>query len=532
MNLKDLLLRRTLQRVTSKEEPQKEAAERRPKRKRAPKRPKETAIAPKEPLPPAVMDFLKAEINLEAIGFFSAFRKRDVGKKKEKVISFKKKEIDGKTIEVKCHIIPSAKYGYPIILDLDMYRGFQKLLTDILKAEGAVPKHITFTSADLIRAMGKEKRHGGEFYQEIADWLMRMALTGIKSQGAVYHAGKKTYIKDLVKVFDRVVQYGKELDDGSIADRHHVWLSDWYLENINRFRVRPLEYNLHKALRRPIAKGLLPLLEEGFYAGEGKFHKRYDELCMFLGITRHRALSLIKQQLDPAHRELQAQRFLKEWSYKRSSDEKSYIITWIAGERYWEEQEKQEELRISLPRPQPSEEEEQELLFERIRALGVGESDARELSRKLDEVTIKQWEEVAPYLHKARDKGAYIALALKEGYPIPEYALKAKREAQMKERRRREEEERRRQEEEARERERQRRERLMAYYESLSPEERKEIDRQAMASIGDFAKKHAQKLEAEGEDPLSSIAIRSVFEGRRFKILEEKQGKEQQEPEG
>lgn len=87
-----------------------------------------------------------------------------------------------------------------------------------------------------------------------------MISTTISSEGAVWLAGKKVWATDTFHVFKRVVAYGEELDDDMIADCHYVWLSDWQLENINEFWLLSLDYDLHKQLRKPIAKSLLPLL--------------------------------------------------------------------------------------------------------------------------------------------------------------------------------------------------------------------------------------------------------------------------------
>jgi hypothetical protein len=112
-----------------------------------------------------------------------------------------------------------------------------------------------------------------------------------------------------------------------------------------------IDYDLHKQLRKPIAKSLLPVLQIGFYASEGKYTKRYDELCQFLGITRYKSKSRIKQQLEPSFKDLQNRGFLAEWDYDKIKLHETYKIIWWAGERFYEMQEVLQEREKMLTEP-------------------------------------------------------------------------------------------------------------------------------------------------------------------------------------
>jgi hypothetical protein len=86
---------------------------------------------------------------------------------------------------------------------------------------------------------------------------------------------------------------------------NYVWLSPWFLSNYYYRYIRPLDFTFYKRLRKPIAKSLYTLLENGWYAAEGRpYAKSYRALCEEFLLTHHRYLSDIKQQLDPSHREL------------------------------------------------------------------------------------------------------------------------------------------------------------------------------------------------------------------------------------
>jgi hypothetical protein len=112
-----------------------------------------------------------------------------------------------------------------------------------------------------------------------------MTLTGICSEGIVYFAGRKVWVSDTFHVFDRFVSVGNPLPDGSLADKHYVWLSDWQLENINNNHLLPFDFEAYKQLRNHIAKILVPLLQMWLFASResGCFEKRYGDLCQQRG---------------------------------------------------------------------------------------------------------------------------------------------------------------------------------------------------------------------------------------------------------
>jgi len=528
-------------------------------------------------LPTLPQEFIKAEKNLETLGFFTPYSywTRDV---KKKVISFTKTE-GNKRVKASVTILPSAEYGLPDTSDLDKYRAFQKILSDELIRNGKVPQHITFTSANLIEAMGRTK--DGKLYKEIKDWLMKMVFTGINSEGAVWLAGKKMWVSDSFHVFERAVAYGQELEDGMIADCHHVWLSDWQLENINEFWLLSIDYDLHKQLRKPIAKSLLPLLQIGFYASGGTYTKRYDELCQFLGIKNHQKYSYIRRQLDPSFEELQEKGFLAKWDYDENEIYKTYNITWQAGERFYEAQEllREREQKLTmpaakkpkgisrpkrksgsgespvarneaitkvhttvfksqqtksktevLPEPEPEEKpepltQEQATLVEKLVELNVTRVVALDLVRYFNNEFIQKWTEAIHYAD-ADDKAAYLVKAIREDWLLPEKWLKAKerdkKKAEMDKLKQLEEE---RQEEEARKR-KEEAEKLNKIYNSLTPDRKEEVDKEAEARISFIAR------EWINEGRVDSPIVKAERKSKREEVLKEWINYGKIEPEG
>jgi hypothetical protein len=277
--------------------------------------------------------FVKVEKNLASLGFFtpSSKRLRNAQEKSFTITTV----ADGKRIESKGTIIPSAKYGLPITADQDKWIALCKILTDIMKKEGRVTNPVTFTSAEILRLL-HQHRHSGKNYKEVEEWLDVLFSTTIFSEGVVYLASEKRRVKDRFRVFDRAVSFGKELADGKVADKNYVWFSDWQLQNINSNYLLPIDLEAYRELKNHIAKALVPLLQIWLYAtrDEGVFEKRYDELCQFLNVQQYRYRSLITRTLGPSLDELKQFGYLADWQIERTSDGEGYKIVFHHGEKF------------------------------------------------------------------------------------------------------------------------------------------------------------------------------------------------------
>ena len=281
-------------------------------------------------------EFVKAEKNLTAMGFFtpSSNKLRDV---KSKTVQTTRM-VDGKPVQTKVTIAPAALYGLPVTADQDKYLALQKLIHDRRRADEEIVNPITFTTAELMRLMGREVR-AGKNYDDVTEWMRRMTATTIVAEQSVYLAGRKAWASDTFHVFDRSVSFGKELPDGTTADRNFVWLSAWQLENINNNHVVPVDFDTYRQLRNHIAKALVPLLQIWLYATaqRGVFEKRYDELCQHLNIQQYAYLSQIRQTLGPALDELVAFGYLAAWRPEELAGERGYKIVLEHGPKYYQD---------------------------------------------------------------------------------------------------------------------------------------------------------------------------------------------------
>jgi Replication initiator protein A len=325
-------------------------------------------------------NFVKIEKNLNSLGFFTPARHN--GKEPREKIVTVRREMNGRIIEAQATILPSAKYGLPTTADLDKYLAFQKLVEQIRNRTGQITNPFGFTTAQLVNVLGINTT--GKNYQDVHDWLQRMTLTGINSKDVVYMAKRRAWMSDTFHVFERVVTVGSVMPDGSVADRNYVWLSEWQLENINGNYLLPIDFETYRLLRNQIAKILVPLLQVWLYASraEGRFEKRYSELCQILDITRHKHLSLIKRQLEPSLSELQHHGYLSSYSIEPTADGREYKVVAAHGHKFYRDQ----KVRAALPvaAKQSTGDQEPSALKE-LTSRGITESQARRLLRSLPE---------------------------------------------------------------------------------------------------------------------------------------------------
>lgn len=268
-------------------------------------------------------DFIRVEKNIAAFGFFTPSSKRI--KNVPKIIKFTQ-TVDGNKVEAEVTIAGNVLYGMPITADQDKYLAFQKIVERNKLENGKVENPIRFTTAELLKLL--DKTDAGINYKEVQEWLDVMKSTTVKSKGAIYLAGRKRFGSDSFSIFDRAKTIGDELDDGTIADKNYVWLSSWYLENLNNYYLLPIDFENYKLLKNNISKALIPLLQIWLYASRevGRFEKRYSEICQTLNIKQYKHLSDIKRFFGKSLDELLKYQYLETWQVEKTADKKDFKI--------------------------------------------------------------------------------------------------------------------------------------------------------------------------------------------------------------
>ena len=242
---------------------------------------------------------------------------------------------DGTMRLIKTKISANHELGLPITADFDYYRAFLKILAETLEHDGRLRLPLALPTKQLLHYTGKAD--GIKTRREVRTFLKKMAFTGI--EGGVYQAKTRDFTEGFVTTFRQVVVRGEPLRHGQVADTNYAWPAPWFLANYLRGYVRRIDLEFHNRLRKPIAKALYPLLATGWYASGGQpYEKRYAALCAEFLLTTHQALSLVKQQFDPAHQELHAQHFLDTWTYRKAADDQEWIVCYWPGKKFFHDQ--------------------------------------------------------------------------------------------------------------------------------------------------------------------------------------------------
>jgi hypothetical protein len=282
--------------------------------------------------PPAARTIVRVEKNVNTFGFFTPSSRRLRTASKSVVLQVRTD--DGQRVQARATIYPAAELGLPTTADQDKYFAFQKIVEQIRRERGAVVNPVSFSSAALLEILGMTD--GGRNYREIWEWLRRMTLTGVESEGIVYFSGRKKYARDLFHVFQRSVAVGEVLEDGTVAEDNYVWLSEWQLENVNNRHTLPIDYDVYRTLQSHIAKAFVPLLQIWFYASRRDqcAERKYSDLCSLLGLKRFSALSRIRQQLGPSLDELREKGIVSNWEIMKTTDEADYKLCLWAGRAF------------------------------------------------------------------------------------------------------------------------------------------------------------------------------------------------------
>ncbi|PKP57956.1 hypothetical protein CVT91_09510 [Candidatus Atribacteria bacterium HGW-Atribacteria-1] len=344
---------------------------------------------------------INSEVNLLVLPFF-ALNRKNLSKKLETEYRDVIKRRDQK-IEIIWNVSANPKYGFPGPFDKGVHLSISEILSEILKKKEEIKNPIHLGSLyNLCKRMGI-CNYGGSEYKEIKRALERIRATTIKSEGTFYQKDKKQWISKSFSLYDGVVFKGEQLEDGRIADKNFLYLGDIYLQSLNSFYVKPLDYNYLKSLKSKIASRLYEILGVKFYGLRNKREKficyRYSKLCQLLPVTPHEYISLAKQQLDPGNNELKDTGFISKYDWSENGN-KDWLIYYWPGERAKEEMKRIKikgiNNRIEEYLPGSKEElikysKEQFNLVNKLVKINVSKVTAENLIRSNDQELINKW---------------------------------------------------------------------------------------------------------------------------------------------
>ena len=467
---------------------------------------------------------INSEVNLLVFPFFALERKN---KKLETEYKDIVKRGDQK-IEIIWNVSANPKYGYPGLFDREVHKTIEQIITEILKKDNIIKNPIRFSVYDLCKRM-LISTSGGKNYRKVKEALERIRMTGIKSEGAFYHKGKKQWISSVFGLYDGIIFKGEQLEDGTIAETNLLYLNDIYLQNLNSFYIKPIDFNYFQSLKSKIASRLYEILGVKFYGLKNKRQNficyKYSKLCQLLPVTPHEYISLAKQQLDPGNNELRDTGFISKYDWNENGD-KDWLIYYWPGERAKEEMRKAEiksiNNRTDKYLPVAKEEvkifsKEQDNLVDKLVEQNVSKVTAENLIKNNDQELIKKWIEAINYTN-AEDKAAYLVKAIRENWQVPEEYLREIKEEERKEEREKTEVIKTKQQEEENKKRQEEIKKIEQIYNSLDPLQQKEIRKETENRLPDFWKVQLNKERIKGKT--SKMLEAAIGEKRRETIKE------------
>ena len=486
------------------------------------KNPKETTIEKNNKID--LPKIINSEVNLLVFPFFALERKN---KKLETEYKDIVKRGDQK-IEIIWNVSANPKYGYPGLFDREVHKTIEQIITEILKKDNIIKNPIRFSVYDLCKRM-LISTSGGKNYRKVKEALERIRMTGIKSEGAFYHKGKKQWISSVFGLYDGIIFKGEQLEDGTIAETNLLYLNDIYLQNLNSFYIKPIDFNYFQSLKSKIASRLYEILGVKFYGLKNKRQNficyKYSKLCQLLPVTPHEYISLAKQQLDPGNNELRDTGFISKYDWNENGD-KDWLIYYWPGERAKEEMRKAEiksiNNRTDKYLPVAKEEvkifsKEQDNLVDKLVEQNVSKVTAENLIKNNDQELIKKWIEAINYTN-AEDKAAYLVKAIRENWQVPEEYLREIKEEERKEEREKTEVIKTKQQEEENKKRREEIKKVEQIYNSLDPLQQKEIRKETENRLPDFWKVQLNKERIKGK---TSKMLEAAIGEKRREIIKE-----------
>ncbi len=181
------------------------------------------------------------------------------------------------------------------------------LLSKMQQEQGFPPfrNPIKWSWYDLAKRLGL-KSCSGRSIQQMKEAIEATHGALIRTRYSLQHSEQQT--NPLRKqssawhLYERYVFIDDTLPDGQIADTNHLWLSDWYLANLNSQYCGPINYELWQFLNNEsrIASRLYEYLTWNFSKRIPVFRISYQKLAQFLPVKPLLHLSQIRQQLEPA----------------------------------------------------------------------------------------------------------------------------------------------------------------------------------------------------------------------------------------
>ena len=270
-----------------------------------------------------------SEINFLTLPFFNLARKGLGDVSVVEYVSTIKR--DGENVNILWKVSANSEFGFPGPFDKEVHKAIEALIT----SQGfPVSNPLSFSLYELCILM--DITPSGKNMQAIKEALTRIVATTVVSKHSFYSKASERWIERVFHLYDDVTFKGESRPDNhEIADTNYLYLGKWYLDNLNAFYIKSLDYDFYKSLESPVDKRYYEIMSVKFYGAiqnKVRFLRyRYSTLCSLFPLTQHQFLSYAKRQLNPAHKRLQKKGFFSKVTWHKTNDKNDWLLYFYPG---------------------------------------------------------------------------------------------------------------------------------------------------------------------------------------------------------
>jgi plasmid replication initiation protein len=443
--------------------------------------------------------FTKDEMNFAELPLALPCHRPPKGKNAIRV-TIHSRDAQNRPIEKEWLVTGDSLHGLPLATDEEVFLG----LMHLLHRAGFKDRRIHFTQYSLFQRLGWGDSQRS--YDRLQSSFDRLKGATIRSREAFWDHKGKCFVTKAFNVIDDYALFRRGGSDGDEPFVSSVTFSEFVFESFRAGFIKTLDLDMYLELASPIARKLFRLLDKKLYKSPV-----YDidlmHLAQRVALTNASFPSQVRKQFKGAHQELIDIGFLKSVRYLRKGDSTVLRYT-MAAKSDWKPV--RERVRVLPPPMHP--------LVAELTRRGITREVAEDLLKQHDEKSIADKLEVFDHLRSqespmlSKNPAGFLRSSIEKDFAPPtDYISRA-------ERQRRKDEElaaRQLQEETAQHEEKQRadkRAQLDALWDSLSTEERSDLEIKALDRLNPFARKNYRQEKDAGHRGSGHYTLRAELD--------------------